>query len=1140
MSATFWTSGGSPVPPPSLPPCSGPLPWRSPSPWHAGEPMRPGSAWRSWASGIRWNGPGTGGGSKVNRRGTAPVPPPPVHDRGPMKFRMRRAYWWILSALVVVVGVGTWLAVREMRTSVLQARWIAPMASEISWWVEEGPSESMVPASEGPHDLRYGYAGLSRRVARAEERGFRIVHQARTSERFRSVVEDWGLFPIHDAKTRAGLTIQDRSGEFLFHHPYPERVYPTFEDIPPIVWQTLLFVENRTLLAPEYPHRNPAVEWGRLLRSTVDLGMRSVGRHQGNVAGASTLATQIEKFRHEPEGRTEGPRDKLLQMGTATFRAYRFGPETLEARRTVVRDYLNSVPLAAVRREGEVTGLGDGLWAWYGADFLEANRALWRIPATRVGAIPAPEELMDPAVLARRLEDAGISWEPVEEKQTDAALSVARTEEDPAPPSGLEPGGEAAAELDPAREYRRVLGLILAQRRPSFYLTTTGGREALARLTDVYVDLLEGAGVLDAEFAAAVREADAEPLILPPERAPVDFVERKAVNTVRTGLLGLLDVPRLYDLDRHDLTVRTTIDGAAQQAAVDLFRNLSDPIFIRERGFDAFRLLDRGDPALVIHSLVLHERTPLGNVVRVQADNLDAPFNLNESGRLELGSTAKLRTLVSYLEIVAELATEFRAMAPDSLRQHPVARQDRLSEWTRDRALRLPDEPLEETLRAAMNRSYSANPAERFVTGGGVQSFTNFDNTYDHRVVTVTEGFRHSINLVFVRLMRDVVNHYMYRVPGSTAHVLEERDSPLRQEYLERFADREGIQFLNQFIPKYRGRTRAEVVDALFQGRRLSPQRTAWAYRTAVPDGTEEEFGRVLRRSLPDNEFTEAGVADLWRRADPEPHNLSDLGYLASVHPLELWAARFFIEEPEATGADAIRASEEARQEVYRWLFRTSRTAAQDQRIRALLEVEAFTEVLRGWQRVGYPFENIVPSLGTSIGSSGDRPAALGELMGIILNDGVRLPTYRVEELHFAPGTPWETLMEREGLQGEQVMDPEVAAILREALVDVVEEGTARRMRGQVRGPDGEPLAIGGKTGTGDNRYRVFGSGGRLLESRSVNRTSTFVFFIGDRYYGVVSAYVPGEEAERYRFTSALPTQVLRELGTEIERLVAH
>ena len=68
--------------------------------------------------------------------------------------------------------------------------------------------------------------------------------------------------------------------------------------------------------------------------------------------------------------------------------------------------------------------------------------------------------------------------------------------------------------------------------------------------------------------------------------------------------------------------------------------------------------------------------------------------------------------------------------------------------------------------------------------------------------------------------------------------------------------------------------------------------------------------------------------------------------------------------------------------------------------------MEAFTEIHKHWKRLGYPFGALVPSYATAIGVSGDRPAALAELMGIIVNGGVRLPTSRIEELHFAAGTP--------------------------------------------------------------------------------------------------------------------------------------
>jgi hypothetical protein len=110
--------------------------------------------------------------------------------------------------------------------------------------------------------------------------------------------------------------------------------------------------------------------------------------------------------------------------------------------------------------------------------------------------------------------------------------------------------------------------------------------------------------------------------------------------------------------------------------------------------------------------------------------------------------------------------------------------------------------------------------------------------------------------------------------------------------------------------------------------------------------------------------------------------------------------------------------------------------------------------------------------------------------------------------------------------------------VLREALLDVVESGTGRRVRGVLTAPDGSPLAIGGKTGTGDNRFRVYAPGGQLLESRAVNRTATFTFFAGDRYFGVITAYVPGTDADAFRFTSALPSQILRVLGPQLDGLI--
>lgn len=236
----------------------------------------------------------------------------------------------------------------------------------------------------------------------------------------------------------------------------------------------------------------------------------------------------------------------------------------------------------------------------------------------------------------------------------------------------------------------------------------------------------------------------------------------------------------------------------------------------------------------------------------------------------------------------------------------------------------------------------------------------------------------------------------------------------------------------------------------------------------------------------------------------------------------------YLLQHPDATFTQATAASEHERQEVYSWLFKSRHKSARDSRIRTMLEIEAFLDIHQRWQKVGYPFDHLVPSLATAIGSSGDRPAALAELVGIILNDGVRQPTLRIDSLRFAADTPYETRLVNDPNRGKRVMPSEVAMALKGALSQVVDAGTARRVSGSFKLADGTPLAMGGKTGTGDNRIEAIGAGGRILSSKAINRTATFVFYIGDHHFGALTAFVPGTSAQDFKFTSALPVQVLK------------
>ncbi|MBI4521186.1 MAG: transglycosylase domain-containing protein [Gemmatimonadetes bacterium] len=982
----------------------------------------------------------------------------------------------VLAALALFAFVVAVLLVVELHASLLQAFYFTRQARAMTYRVGPGPSESVWFPASGPYDDRLGYTRLPALIERLAFRGFEVTRQARISPSLQRVV-NLGIFPIYTEKSQAGLEILDRHGDLLARSSHPQRTYATFEEIPPLVWRTLLYIENRELLDARYPRRNPAVEWDRLARASLDLALHKVG-FERKVPGASTLATQIEKFRHSPEGRTSAPDQKLRQMASASLRSYLDGPGTLGRQRRIVLDYLNSVPLAGIRGYGEVIGLGDGSWAWYGADFDEMNRLLRAEPEDHP---------------ARRAQ---------------------------------------------ALAYRRVVSLLVAQRRPSYYLMMSDGRANLKQQTDQYVRLLATGGVISAELAREVQELDAGLAERAEGRGPVPYVERKAANDIRVYLLDLLGVSSLYELDRVDAKVRTTYDRNAQEAVTLLLKSLKDPEQLQALGLVGPRLLGEVDPNRVTVSVTLLERTAEGNAIRVQADNFDGPLSVNYGTKLDLGSTAKLRTLVNYLEIIEQLHQRYAGRPVNELRQADADPSDRLSRWAIDHLLRGPDSSLEEMLNASLERRYSASPRESFFTGGGVHTFANFDRTFDNQSLSVLEGFRNSVNLVFVRLMRDIVNYYMFQVPGSAAQLLQDASDPRRAEYLARFADREGRTFLSRFYRQYRGKRGDEILASLVDGRRLAPQRLARAFRSVLPDAGLDELAAFLNGRTGTTIVAEPALAQLYRRSDSSNLTLVDQGYLAGIHPLELWVARYLLENPDADLPEIIAASEAQRGEVYGWLFRTRSRAAQDVRIRTLLEIEAFLEIHAAWQRLGYPFEDLVPSYASAIGSSADRPLALAELVGIIENDGMRYPLVRVDALEFGERTPYETVMHPLAQPGSRVLSSDVARVARRALIDVVERGTGRRAYGAFQTANGSPVTIGGKTGTGDSRVKIFAPGGRLIDSKAVHRTSTFVFFIGDRLFGTITAFVEGPEAADYTFTSALPAQLLKVLGPALSHLL--
>ncbi|MEN8131380.1 MAG: transglycosylase domain-containing protein [Pseudomonadota bacterium] len=405
---------------------------------------------------------------------------------------------WGLIFTTVILTAGAGLLLWEMRTSGMQAKQLSSIAKTLTTNVKSGPSPWIRFPEQGPYDRRLGYSRLPALLHQLQGRGYGISAQAR----FSPALLDWvalGLFPPYMEKDQAGLRLLDHEGEIIFNARHPQRIYARFSEIPPLIVASLLAIENRELLDANYPKRNPAIEWDRLFRAIFEFPMGIVDKDH-NPSGGSTLATQLEKVRHSPDGITRSVQEKLRQVASASLRAYFKGEQTMEMQKRIVVRYLNSLPLAAVPRFGEVIGLAAGLKAWYGEQLDHVNHLL---------------------------------------------------------------GTPGSHDNEMALAYKQVLSLLLAQRRPTEFLVRNP--KALFSLTDAYLRLLAGQGVISFDLRD---RALALPLRLEasPMRVPFyGYQEYKTANTLRTQLAALLGLDSLYDLDRLDLTVETTLDDKTQQ-----------------------------------------------------------------------------------------------------------------------------------------------------------------------------------------------------------------------------------------------------------------------------------------------------------------------------------------------------------------------------------------------------------------------------------------------------------------------------------------------------------------------------------------------------------------------------------------------
>ncbi len=985
------------------------------------------------------------------------------------------------AILVVFLGVSV-VAVDlirdEMRTSSAQAKWFSQYGRRLTFQMQPDAAPDMHYPKFGPYNERLGYAYLPYYIKALEADDFRIAAQMRTSDAYNKLL-DHGIYPIYHPKTEAGLALYDRNGEPIYKVSYPARVFSSFDDIPSVLTDTLLYIENRELLQDGPVTRNPVIEWKRFFYAVLSQILHKL-MPDFDAGGGSTLATQIEKFRFSPHGLTGNVVEKLRQIASANFRVYLDGPDTRAARKKIVLDYFNSTPLSARPGFGEINSIGDGLWAWFGIELEDARQAL-------------------------------------NLREDDAAALRAK-----------------------ATVYRAALSLIMAQRRPSYYLQSN--RKALDDLVHATLDRLHKAGIISTSLHDFTKAAPLNFIAEAPLPPEPPYIEQKAVNAWRTHLMNLLGLKRLYEVDRLDVAGRTTLDQAAQKKLAAFLKNMGNREFLESNGLYGHHLLEpQNDPAKIKWSVVLYERGTDSHKIRLQADNIEGPFDMNEGMKLDLGSTAKLRTLVTYLEIMAELHRRYAGLDAEALKDLAADAPDNLTSWAIGWLVAHQNADLEAMLYASLGRRYSANTGEVFFTGGGQHTFRNFDREEDSQIMELREAFRRSVNLVFIRVMRDIVNYTIAQGPQTKEELLNAEDTgaPARKAYLERFADQEGGLFLSRFLADYENLTPDLKLQRLVSRAHKGAVAYTVLFRSVMPDADYPAYVQFMRSHPLRTPVPEARLAKLYKDYAQDRYSLADRAYLLGVNPMELWLVSYLHQHPRASRHELMEASRPVRIASYAWLFKNSKKHAQNTRIRIMLEEDAFAHIQKRWERLGYPFGRLVPSFATAIGSSADRPGALAELVGIILADGRRMPVVRFESLEFASDTPYQTLLKpNPGGSVQQVLSPAVAHVVKKVMSEVVENGTARRAKGVYRDAEGQVLQVGGKTGTGDHRYEEFAAGGRLISSRVVNRTGTFVFYIGDHFFGTVTAHVAGEDAEKYVFTSALSSQMLCALAPILNPLV--
>ena len=150
-------------------------------------------------------------------------------------------------------------------------------------------------------------------------------------------------------------------------------MFKKIDDIPPLLVKTLLFLENRDLDRPATSLAKPGDRMGQDLQSRgLLLG--------GQVPAAGTAARRqharraVGKISPLAQRPHRQPLEKLRQMVGASLKAYQAKAPIPGLARTHHRRLFEYRAAGGGARYGEIHGLGEGLYAWFGMRLSDVVR----------------------------------------------------------------------------------------------------------------------------------------------------------------------------------------------------------------------------------------------------------------------------------------------------------------------------------------------------------------------------------------------------------------------------------------------------------------------------------------------------------------------------------------------------------------------------------------------------------------------------------------------------------------------------------------------------------------------------------------------------------------------------------------------